>query len=458
MPKNKSNCLHPIDWRYGSKEMKQLFSREKQLELRLKVEAAIAHAHAQVGNIPKKAAEEINKKATIEYVKINRIDEIEEEITHDIASMVRALAEQCGEYGQYIHLGATSNDIIDTAEALRIKEALNIVETRLKTVIEKLIPLAKKHAKTVCVGRTHGQQAVPYSFGHKVAIWLDELVRHLKNLQRISNTRVYGKLSGAVGTRAAYGHHADRIVQITMNFLDIKPATISNQLLSREIIAEIFVEPIMLGSSLDKIATEIRNLQRTEIGELYEPFRSEKQVGSSTMSHKRNPEKSERISSLARILRGLTQPLLENIVTWHERDLANSANERYLYPEVFITIDQMLLDFIYVLSGLVVNTERMRENLEMSNGLIMAEAIMTQLAHNGMDRQKAHELLRKKSMEAIAKEKHLHAVLQNDKTVTKYLSPEDLQDLFQHPENYLGTAFEQIEVVVLQAQKALSES
>jgi adenylosuccinate lyase len=457
MAKKKSTCLHPIDWRYGSQEMRDLFSREKRLTLLLKVEAAIAYAHAQVGNIPKKAAKEIEQKASTNYVSIERVDEIEAEITHDIASMVRAFAEQCGEYGRYIHLGATSNDIIDTAESLRTKEAISLVEKKIVRIIELLVPIVKKHADTVCIGRSHAQHAVPYSFGHKIAIWIDELTRHLHNIRYVKEHRIMGKLSGAVGTRAAYGVHAERIVQITMNKLGIKPAIISNQLLSRELIAEILMTIILLACSLDKFGTEIRNLQRTEIGEVYEPFHSEKQVGSSTMSHKRNPEKSERICALARKVRGLTGPILENIVTWHERDLANSANERYTYPELFLTIDQMLEDFLFVLNGLEIREKRMRENLEFSKGLVMAEAVMTELAKKGMNRQLAHELLRENSMKAIDEQKELLAVLQEDPQISEVISTKDLQDIFKNPKDYLGTVKEQIEIVLLQAQNALKQ-
>ena len=457
MAKKKSSCLHPIDWRYGSPEMRAIFSREKRLELLLQVEAAIAHGHAMVGNIPKEAAIEIEKKASVKYVTLERVDEIEKEIYHDIASVVRAFAEQAGEYGRFIHLGATSNDIIDTAEALRTKEGLLLVEQKIEKIIEKLIPIAKKHVETVCIGRTHGSQATPYSFGHKIAIWIDELVRHLENVRNLIKNRIYGKLSGAVGTRAAYGIHADRILQITMKKLGILPVTISNQLLSREIVAEILMELIILGSSFDKFATEIRNLHRTEIGEVQEPFRSDKQVGSSTMSHKRDPERCERICSLTRLLRGYTSPILENIVTWHERDLANSANERYIYPEVFLTIDQILNDFDFVVSGLIIREDRIKQNLEMSKGLVMAEAIMTQIVRNGMNRQEAHEVLRKNSMESFEKDKHLFDVLKKDTTVTKFIAEKDLKEIFDNPQNYLGTAREQVEIVILAAKKAIAK-
>jgi len=457
MTKDKTSCLHPIDWRYGSEEMRQLFSREKRLELLLKVEAAIAYAHAIVGDIPKKAAEEIEKKASTKFVTLKRVAEIEREISHDIASVVRAFAEQVGEFGAYIHLGATSNDIIDTAEAVRTKQALGLIEQRIVKVIQNLIKIVKEHKETVCIGRTHGSQAVPYSFGHKIAIWLEELIRHLENIRYISQNRVMGKLSGAVGTRAAYGIHADRIVQITMDRLGIKPAIITNQLLSREIIAEIFLTLILLASSLDKFATEIRNLQRTEIGEVREPFKSDKQVGSSTMSHKRDPEKSERISSLARMMRGYAAPVLENIVTWHERDLANSANERYLHPSIFLTLDQMLLDFDFVTEGLVINTEKMKENLNLSKGIVMAEAVMTELVRNGMNRQVAHELLRELSMKAYQENKPLFDELKRNKEIMKTIAEKELKEIFDHPENYLGTAKEQIEIVLLLAEKAINK-
>ncbi len=456
MAKKKSSCLHPIDWRYGSKEMRYIFSREKRLELLLKVEAAIAYGHAMVGNIPKEAAEEIEKKASLEFVKLERVDEIEREIYHDIASVIRAFAEQCGDNGRFIHLGATSNDIIDTAEGLRTKDGLAVIEERLVKIIKTLIKMAREHRDTVCIGRTHGSHAVPYSFGHKVTIWIDELVRHLENIRYLAANKVMGKLSGAVGTRAAYGVHADRIVQITMKKLGLVPATITNQLISRELIAETLMEIILLACSLDKFATEVRNLQRTEMGEVLESI-TDKQVGSSTMSHKRDPEKSERICSLARIMRGYTIPVLENVVSWHERDLANSANERYIYPEIYLTIDQMLLDFDFVVTGLEVKKERMLKNLKISKGLIMAEAVMTELARSGMNRQEAHETLRQNSMSAMKDDKQFLDVLIKDKRITKYISQKNLQEIFDYPQNYLGTAKEQIEVVLLKAEGVITK-
>ncbi|MHA1212031.1 MAG: lyase family protein, partial [Candidatus Heimdallarchaeota archaeon] len=289
----------------------------------------------------------------------------------------------------------------------------------------------------------------------KIAIWLEEMIRHLENIRHLVEHKIMGKLSGAVGTRAAYGVHADRIVQIAMNKLDIKPAVITNQLLSREVIAEVFLEMILLACSLDKFATEVRNLQRTEIGEVREPFMSDKQVGSSTMSHKRDPEKSERISSLARLMRGYASPVLENIITWHERDLANSANERYIHPEIFLTIDQMLRDFDFVTSGLYINIDQMTKNLKMSKGLVMAEAIMTELVKNGMDRQEAHELLRENSMKAYKNNSELLEALKGDKRILEFIPKNELKEIFDHPDNYLGTAKEQIEVVLLLAEKAI---
>jgi len=320
----------PIDTgRYGTPEMLRIFEEENYFQKLLDVEAALAWAHAQVGNIPKEDAEKIVKMASTKYVEVSRIKEIEKEIKHDIMSLVRAFAEVCGPSGAYIHLGITSYDVVDTAKALQLKEAVEIIGRKLDELELVLLRQADRYKKTIMIGRTHGQHALPLTFGLKLSVWMREISRHIQRLRECKERLIVGKMSGAVGTQAGLGPHALKIQELVMNRLGIKAAEVSTQIIQRDRHAELICILAMIASTLDKIATEIRELQRTEIGEVFEPFEREKQVGSSTMPHKRNPELCERICGLAKILRGLVIPALENIPTWHERDLTQSSSERF---------------------------------------------------------------------------------------------------------------------------------
>jgi len=299
----------PIDTgRYGTAEMKSIFEEDARLQRMLDVEAALAWAHAEVGTMPRKDAEKISAKASLRYVKISRIKEIEREIKHDVASMVRALAEVCGPSGAYVHLGVTSYDIVDTANALQLRDALKLVEKRLSDFEKILMEKALKYKNTLMVGRTHGQHALPITLGFKFAVWMREVSRHLQRLKQTQERALAGKISGAVGTQAGLGEHAVKIQELVMEKLGIKSAEISTQIVQRDRHAEIVCLLAMIASSLENFATEIRELQRPEIGELFERFEVEKQVGSSTMSQKRNPELSERVCGLARIIRSLVDP------------------------------------------------------------------------------------------------------------------------------------------------------
>lgn len=438
-------AVHPIDYRYGSEEMRRIWDEKNKLQKLLDVEAALARAHARVGNIPEESARVISERANTNWVKLERVKEIEAEIHHDIMAVVKALSEVCGEHGKYVHLGATSNDIIDTANALLIKESLDIVLRDLRELRSILKNLAREHKYTVCIGRTHGQHAVPTTYGMKFAIWLDEIQRHIDRIEQAKERFLVGQMSGAVGTMASFGGKGLEIQCLVMEDLGLKPVRISNQIIQRDVYAELIMILALIASTLDKIALEIRNLQRTEILEVSEPF-GKKQVGSSTMPHKRNPIRSEKVSGLARVLYSNVIPALLNNPLWHERDLTNSSVERVILPESFILLDEMLKSMKKVLSGLEFFPENIERNLYMTHNLVMAEPLMLKLTENGMGRQEAHELVRQIAMKAFYEKKDLMDVAKESEEVRRFLSEEDFESL--KPENYIGLAPQIVENVI----------
>ncbi|WP_297495395.1 adenylosuccinate lyase [Thermococcus sp.] len=438
-------AVHPIDYRYGSEEMRRIWDEENKLQKLLDVEAALARAHAKLGNIPEESARVISERANTKWVKLERVKEIEAEIQHDIMAVVKALSEVCGEHGKYVHIGATSNDIIDTANALLIKESLGLIEGYLKELRNVLMGLAEEHKYTVCIGRTHGQHAVPTTYGMKFALWLDEVQRHLERLEEIKKRVLIGKMRGAVGTAASFGERALELERLVMEDLGLKPALITNQLVSRDLYAELVTFLALVASTLDKIGLEIRNLQRTEILEVSEPF-GEKQVGSSTMPHKRNPVRTEKVCGLARVIYSNVVPALLNNPLWHERDLTNSSVERVILPESFVLLDEMFRVTIEVLKGLEFFPENIKRNLYLTRNLIMAEPLMLKLAEKGMGRQEAHELVRQLAMKAFREGRDFLEVVRESKEVRKYLSEKDLASL--KPEDYIGVAPEIVDNVL----------
>jgi adenylosuccinate lyase len=444
----------PIDTgRYGTDEMKNIFAEEARVQRMLDVEAALAWAHAQVGNIPEKDAQKIAAKASLKYVKLKRIKEIESAIRHDVASLVRALAEACGSSGAYVHFGATSYDIVDTANALQLKEALKLIGKRLADFEKILMEKALKYKDTLMVGRTHGQHALPTTLGFKFAVWMREVSRHIERLRQCEERTLVGKMSGAVGTQAGFGENAIRIQDLVMQRLGLKPAEISTQIVPRDRHAEIVCLLAMIASSLENFATEIRELQRPEIAELFERFEVEKQVGSSTMSQKRNPELCERVCGLARIVRSLVVPALENVTTWHERDLTQSSAERFVFPEACILTDYILFLMANVVADLRVDEQRMLKNIDVTDGRVMAEAVMIALTKNGMDRQEAHELLRRLTIKCEVEKRRFTDILLEDKTVSGKFGKKEIGEVLD-PRNYLGTAVKQVEFAV---EKTLAE-
>jgi adenylosuccinate lyase len=443
----------PIDTgRYGTSEMKRIFEEETRVQKMLDVEAALAWAHAEVGDIPKKDAEKIMATVLSNRVKLSRIKEIEHEIKHDVASLVRACAEACGPSGAFVHLGATSYDIVDTANALQLKDALALIIKRLDDLQSVLEEKALQYKETLMMGRTHGQHALPITLGFKFAVWKCEISRHIQRLTQCEARVVVGKMSGAVGTQAGLGPHAVRIQELVMQRLGVNVAEISTQIVQRDRYAELVCLLAIVASSLDNFATEIRELQRPEIGELFEAFEEKAQVGSSTMPHKRNPETCERVCGLARIVRSLVIPALENVVTWHERDLTQSSAERFIIPEACILLDYMLFLMSNIVANLQVDEQRMLKNVELTQGRALSEAVMIALTRKGVSRQEAHELLRKLAIRSEDEKRPFKEVLLENKAVCRNLSEKEV-DHALNPRNYLGTAVKQVELVAGKKKK-----
>jgi len=438
----------PIDTgRYGSPEMRKIFDEENRLQKMLEVEGALAWAHGQVGNIPKSDAQTIVEKASTKYVKLERVKDIENEIRHDVMALVRALAEVCDSSGEYVHLGATSSDMLDTATALQLKEAVNVIENRLNELESVLLSRAEKHKMSITMGRSHGQHALPTTFGFKVAVWTREVARHIERLRECKQRLLVGKMSGAVGTQAGLGPKAIEIQELVMEQLGIKAADISTQIIQRDRYAELTCILAILASTLENIASEIRELQRPEIAEAFEAFEQKKQVGSSTMPHKRNPMISERIVGIAKLIRGLVAPALQNVPTWHERDLTQSSCERFVIPEECILTDYILILMIRVLKGLEIDEKRMRQNMNITQGRMMSESVMLTLAKKGMGRQKAHELTRQMAIQSHNEQREFKDVLSENITVKQMLTPKEIEQIME-PRNYLGTVPQQIKTVI----------
>lgn len=394
--------VSPLDYRYGREELKTIFSEESNLRSMLEVEAALAMAEAEAGIIPKEAAEEIKKHASLEFVKIEEVKRIEGEIGHNVMAMVKALSSVSGESGKYVHLGATSNDITDTANALQFKRFYSYLVDDLFGLSDALYQLSKNNKNTVMIGRTHGQHALPITFGLKISVYLAETMRHIERVEESRKRVIVGKFMGAVGTGAALGKETVRVQSILMKNLGLGEEDGPTQIVDRDRYVEYVSIIANVATSLEKFATEIRNLQRPEIGEVQEPFNESKQVGSSTMAQKINPVTSENVVSLARIVRGFLTPMHESAVLWHERDLTNSASERFIIPYVSILIDDMLNKMIAVFKGLKVHSDVMMKNV-ISDDLALGEAYLMALVNNGYGRQEAHEIVRQASMEVRKK-------------------------------------------------------
>ena len=433
-------AIHPIEFRYGTPEMKSIWESENKLQKKLDVESALAQAEAELGIISKEVADEISSKASTKYVTLKRVDEIEAETKHDIAALSKGLAEQCeGDAGEYVHFGATSNDIVDSSNALLLKESIEVIEEKLKELIEILLKLTDEKRDLVCIGRTHGQHALPTTYGMKFGIWADELHRqHIRLLNAKDNVCV-GMMDGAVGTTAALGEEGILIHKRTSEILGLKPATITNQVVQRDNHLEFIMVLANIATTLDKIGIEIRSLQRTEILEVGEFFDPEKQVGSSTMPHKMNPITAERVCGVSRVIRSYVVAAMENNPLWHERDLTNSSCERIIFPEACILTDYILQLTIKIMNNLIFYEDNIEDNLNLTNGLIMAERLMAELTRKGMGKLTAYDIVRKCAIRAKRENKLLSELILSDEEASKFLSEKDVEEIMD-PHTYLGSS------------------
>ncbi|MCL4325530.1 MAG: adenylosuccinate lyase [Candidatus Thermoplasmatota archaeon] len=385
--------ISPIDYRYGREIIKKIFDTEERLNRMLSVEAALVRALSHFSIVPEEVAKSISEKASTKYVKVQRVNELEKITKHDITAIIRALSEVSGNDARYIHYGATSNDIIDTATALQIRDALPYIEKNLENLLTVFVTLAEKHMNVAMTGRTHGQHAVPITLGLKMAVFAAEVKRHLERIKEIKPRIIVGKMSGAVGSGAGWHDYSIELESEVMNSLGLGLDIGSTQVISRDRYAEFIALLALIATSMEKFALEMRLLQQSEINELQEPF-EEKQVGSSTMAQKRNPIISENICSIARFVRSFVITEYENMPLWHERDLSNSANERFIIPYSIILTDYIIWETAKIYSEATINSENMKENLYKSIEGITAENVLLYLTDKGMNRAEAHEIVR----------------------------------------------------------------
>ncbi len=502
----------PIDaGRYGSKEVKSIFEEEQVLRYALEFEACVAEAQAMLGIIPKDAGVEIARKARSGMVRLERVKELETIREHDVAAMVEALVEVCDDIAKpWVHYGLTSYDVVDSRIAMQLRDALAIIERKMKRLTLLLAEKALAYKDLPAVGRTHGQHASIISFGLKFAVWASDMLIHIKGMDEVKSRVLVCKTLGVVGTGSLIGDKAVDVQSIVAERLNLKPVDAATQVVSRERLAEFIARLTLIACTLEKIAVEIRNLQRTEIGEVMEPFK-EGQMGSSAVPVKRNPIRSERISSIAKMIRAMLIVALENIALWHERDLSNSANERFIIPMSIILLDEMLesmisiisglmikaerissiakmiramlivalenialwherdlsnsanerfiipmsiilLDemlesMISIISGLMIKAERIKSNLYLSKGQIFAEFVLDALVKKGMDRIRAYSIVQSIAFSAEIKGVEFKDALKDDARVKALLSEEEIDSLFS-AEKHLAASSRIIEGVV----------
>ncbi len=439
------NPVSVLDYRYGTEQMRDIFRADSYLGFLMEVEATLSEVQESLGLIPKKSSKDIRKAIT--QVTRKRVEEIEDEINHDIMAVVKAIEEKSGDSGKWIHFGATSYDIVDTARSLQHKKALKLIEKAIESLLKSLGILAKKHKNSVMLGRTHGQWATPITFGLKIAVFLSELNRHRERLNELKPRIITGKFLGAVGSGAAMAPNTLEVQAKVCEKLGLNKPLATTQILGRDRIAELIAWGSNLATSLEKFTLEVRNLQRSDIGEVAEAFDKKKQVGSSTMAQKKNPITSENVGGLARIIRSMLYVSYENNLQWHERDLANSSSERIILPQFYILLEYILIKTNDVFSNLFVNTKRMEKNLESAGGLPMAEAFVIALGKTDLGRQSAHELVREIAMEAERKGDNFSEEISKNKIVIEKIGKNGINKCLE-PKNYIGHNLEIIDSVL----------
>jgi len=413
--------------RYSRPEMVALWTPERRYQTWLQVEIAAGRAMAEAGLVPRDAIEECAKKGgTFSAQDAARIDEIEKTTRHDVIAFLTFMEERIGPSARHLHFGMTSSDVLDSSFALLLRDAADLLSQGLDKARDAVIKRAVEHKRTVCIGRSHGIHAEPTTFGWKLAVWVDELARAKARVQRARETIAVGKLSGAVGT---FAHLSPKIEEKAMASLGLRPAPASTQIVQRDRHAEYFTALALAGASIEKFAVEIRHLQRTEVREVEEAF-GKGQKGSSAMPHKRNPILSENLSGLARVLRGYAVAALEDVHLWHERDISHSSVERVIGPDATVTLDFMLHRFAGLMEGLRVFPERMRENLELTKGLVFSQPVLLKLIEKGMERQAAYVVVQRNAMKVWDENRNFRDLLAEDAEVKKLLSPAELAACF----------------------------
>ena len=431
--------------RYTGAEMGRIWSDQRRYETWLQVELAALDAMARAGIVPAEAARDVRDRARFD---VARIEEIEQVTQHDVIAFTTAVAEHVGPSARWLHFGLTSSDVVDTAQALQMREACDLILQDLRGAMQAVRARAAEHRHTPMIGRTHGVHAEPMTFGLKLALWHAELSRDVERIQRAHRVVSVGKLSGAVGT---FAHLPPTIEADACRSLGLDPAPVASQVIQRDRHAELLSALAITASSLEKFALEIRGLQKTEIGEVEEPF-GKGQKGSSAMPHKRNPIGCEQIVGLARLLRANAGAAFENNALWHERDISHSSVERVILPDSFIALDHMLRRFTRIVTGMVVYPERMRENLDRSRGVVFSGTVLLELARRGASREEAYEWVQRNAMRAFSEQRDFKQLLLDDPDITRVLPPPDLErafdlnDQLRHVDHIFERVFQEVAV------------
>lgn len=409
--------------RYTMPKMREIWSEENKFRKWLEVEIAACEAWADLGKIPREALAKIKRKATFE---IKRINEIEKETNHDLIAFLTSVAEKVGRDSRFIHLGLTSYDVEDTARSMQLRDAADLIIKDIEDTIKILKRRAKEEKHTVMMGRTHGVHAEPVTFGLKLLVWVSEMERNLERMRRAREVVSVGKISGAVGTYASVD---PRVEEYVCKKLKLKASPASTQILQRDRHAEFMTTLAVVAATLEQFATEIRNLQRTEIWEVEEPF-GKGQKGSSAMPHKKNPITCERIAGLARVIRGNSIAALENVALWHERDITHSSVERVIFADSCLLLDYMLQKFCWVMDGLVIFPQNMKKNTDRSQGLIFSQKILLLLTEKGLTREESYKIVQTAAMKARASGRNLKEELFDSRDARAHLSPGELDEIF----------------------------
>lgn len=432
-------AILPIDsGRYGTREMTRIFEEQTKINYQLEIEGATAISQSELNLIPKDVGKKILKAANSGEITAKRIKKLESKTDHDTAALVEALGEKCPKDAKpWIHYGLTSNDLVDTSNSMQFRDALNIIEKKVAKLAVLLANNAVKYKKLAAVGRTHGQHASIISFGLKFANWANEMTKHLERIQEIKKRVLICKILGVVGTGSLMGAESLKVQKLVAKRLKLYPAEVTTQVVPRERYAEYIFELALIGATLEKISIEIRNLQRTEIGEVSEHFKKG-QVGSSAVPVKRNPIKSERVSSFSKMMRSQMSIAFENVSLWHERDLSNSANERFVIPTISILADEMLETMTQIISNIIIHEKKITSNLYITKGQIFAEFVLEALIKKGIPRIKAYRDVQRVAFEARDTGIQYIDAIKNDKSFS-ILSNKEIDDIFT-PEKHLGAS------------------